>query len=144
MRRGQHHIGLAIATACGLALAIFAVLIDFATPEGETLWHMVAAPAEDGLWSFHSIDGHDVSAVGYSVRVHWGEVSEWYNGCNHCGTSDEGNLICTLQACVEQPYDRLYFRFSRGTPRMRVEEDRMVMTVPGHRAQLVRFTERVF
>jgi hypothetical protein len=52
-------------------------------------------------------------------------------------------LICTLQACVEQPYDRLYFRFSRGSPQMCVDGDRMVMSGPGHRAELVRFTERV-
>ena len=143
MRRGQHHKGLAILTACGLALAVMAVVIDLASPRGETLWHMIAAPAEDGLWRFERIDGRDVSRVGYSVRVHWGEVSEWYNGCNYCGTSEDGMRTCTLQACEEQPYDRLYFRFSRGDPAMRVDGDRMMMTVAGHRAELTRFTEQV-
>ena len=51
-------------------------------------------------------------------------------------------MICTLQACVEQPYDRLYFRYPVA-PQMRVDGDRMVMSGPGHRAELVRFTERV-
>ena len=142
MRRAQHHSKLAWVVGGGLLIAGVAGLASATMPHGETLWHLIAAPEEDGLWRFERIDGRDVSSVGYSVRVRWGELSEWYNGCNYCGTSEDG-LICTLQACVEQPYDRLYFRFSRGSPQMRVDGDRMVMSGPGHRAELVRFTERV-
>ena len=143
MRRGQHHKGLAVATACGLGLALLAIVSSIMLPRDETLWHLIAGPEEDGLWQFERIDGRNVSSVGYSVRVHWGELSAWYNGCNYCGTSEDGMQVCTLQACVERPYDRLYFRFTRGAPQMRVDGDRMVLTVPGHRAELVRFTERM-
>ena len=143
MRRGQHHPKLAWAVGGGLLVAGIAALASATIPHNETLWHLIAAPQEDGLWRFERIDGRDVSGFGYSVRVHWGEVSGWYNGCNYCGTSGEGMTICTLQACVEQPSDRLYFRFSRESPQMRVDGDRMVLTLPGHRAELVRFTERV-
>ncbi|QZD90398.1 hypothetical protein K3148_03115 [Qipengyuania aurantiaca] len=144
MSRGQHHKRLAWVTAAGLGLAAVAGGLGIAMPPGETLWHLIAAPQEDGLWEFKTIDGRDVSLVGYSIRVHWGEVSQWYNGCNYCGTSDDGGQICTLQACIERPSDRLYYRFLHGPYTMEVEGDRMVLTVPGHRAVLQRFTEQKF
>ena len=142
MKRGQHHKGLAWATAAGLCLAAVAGALSVALPPDETLRHFIAAPPEDGLWEYRTIDGRDVSSVGYSIRVHWGEVSQWYNGCNYCGTSDDGGQVCTLQACIERPSDRLYYRFLQGPYSMEVEGDRMILTVPGHRAVLQRFTEK--
>ena len=145
MSRGQHHKGLAVATAGGLLLALVLAIGGIAMPPGETLWHLVAAPDEDGSWRFLTIDGIDVSAERYSVGIRWGEITGYYDGCNSCGIGDgDGRQgiyhqrTCTLAACEERPYDQLFRRFLvRGT-RMDVSGDRMVMSVPGHRAVLVR------
>lgn len=141
MTRGQHHKRLAGITAAGLGVALVAGLSSALLPRGETLWHLIAAPHEDGLWEFQSIDSVDVSDVGYSIRIHWGDVSEWYNGCNYCGTSDHGARVCTLQKCIERPTDRLYRLFLRAPHDVVVDGDRLVLTVPGHRAELRRFVE---
>lgn len=142
MSRGQHHKRLAWVTGVGLGIAAVAGFSDAILPHGETLWHLVAGPEEDGLWEFQSIDGRDVSSVGYSVRVHWGEVGGGYNGCNSCSIAEDGARICTLQACAEHPTDALYRHFIRGPYGMEVDGDRMILTVPGHRAILYRSSER--
>lgn len=143
MSGGQHHKRLAWVTGIGLGIAALAGIAGAILPRGETLWHLVAGPKEDGLWQFRSIDGRDVSSAGYSVRVHWGEISGWYNGCNSCSISDEGARICTLQACAERPTDALYRQFLRGPYGMEVDGDRMILTVYGHRAVLQRYTEQI-
>ena len=142
MSRGQHNKWLAWMTAAGLGIAAFAGLGGVLMPQGETLWHLIAGPEEDGLWRFQAIDGTDVSHVGYSIRLHWETMSEWYDGCNYCGSSEDGARICTLQACIERPTDRLYRLFLRGPHELSVEGDRMVLSVPGHRAVLRRFAEK--
>ena len=143
MARGQHHLRLAWVTGAALVIAAIVMIANVVMPRDESLWHFVAAPAEDGLWQFQTIDGTDVSHVGYSVKVHWGEMYPWYNGCNSCGMADDGARVCTLQACAEKPFDRRYQLITRGRPTISVDGDRMVMTVPGHRAVLFRYTERV-
>lgn len=142
MSSGQHHKRLALLTAAGLCIAAIAGISGAIMPRGETLWHLIAAPEEDGLWQFESIDGTNVKSIGYSVRIRWGAVGEWYDGCNYCGQSDEGHRICTLQACIERPTDGLYRSFVERTRTIRVDGDSMVMTIPGHRAVLRRFTEQ--
>lgn len=150
MSRSQHHRRLAWLTAGGLGIALVAVIVDVTLPPGETLWHMVAAPEEDGGWKFVEIDGVDVSDGGYSLGVRWGEISGFHDGCNSCGFEDldqprgalERSMICTLQACEEKPNDVLFARFAFGTPQMRVENDRLILTLPGHRAVLVRPPKR--
>lgn len=145
MSKGQHHKRLAWITAGGLGIALVAAIVDFSLPPGETLWHMVAAPEEDGGWKFVEIDGVDVREDGYSVGIRWSEITGFNDGCNSCGfDGDEPagtlgrSMMCTLQACEQQPNDELFARFAYGTPEMQVEGERLVLTLPGHRAVLVR------
>ena len=143
MSRGQHHSKLAWITAGGLAVAMVIGIGGIAMPPGETLWHLIAAPEEDGSWRFVRIDGIDVTAESYSVGIRWGEIVGYHDGCNSCGISDEGEGIyhmrtCTLQACAEQPNEQLFRRFLVSDVRMEATGDRLVMTVPSHRAELVR------
>ena len=145
MSKGQHHKKLAWITAGGLGLALVAAIVDFSLPPGETLWHMVAAPPEDGGWKFVEIDGVDVREDGYSLGIRWGEITGFDDGCNSCGFDDEQpagtlgrSMMCTLQACEPRPNDELFARFAYGAPAMQVESDRLVLTLPGHRAVLVR------
>lgn len=114
-------------------------MVNIFIPHNETLWHLIAAPQEDGAWRFRIIDGRDVSNVGYAVRVHWGEIVGWYDGCNECGRSEDGGMMtCTLQACVAYPSDPLYRLFAQGRPAMSLRGDSLILTVPGHRAVLDR------
>ena len=143
MSRGQHHSKLAWITAGGLAVAMVIGIGGIAMPPGETLWHLIAAPEEDGSWRFVRIDGIDVTAESYSVGIRWGEIVGYHDGCNSCGISDEGEGIyhmrtCTLQACAEQPNERLFRRFLTKDVRMEATGDRLVLTTTGHRAELVR------
>ena len=146
MSRGQHHKKLAWITAGGLGLALVAAIVDLSLPPGETLWHLVAAPEEDGGWKFVEIDGVDVRNDGYSLGIRWGEIVSFNDGCNSCGFDDldqprgafERSMMCTLQACEEKPNDALFARFAYSAPEMQVADDRLVLTLPGHRAVLVR------
>ena len=143
MSRGQHHKRLAWVTAGGLGIALVASIAGIALPPGETLWHLVAAPQEDGNWRFVRIDGIDVTAENYSIGIRWGELDGYYDGCNSCGISSEAEGIyymrtCTLQACAEQPNERLFRRFLSKDVVMRPDGDRLILTIPGHRAELVR------
>ncbi len=143
MNRGQHHKRLAWVTGIGLGIATLAGIAGVALPRGETLWHMIAAPDVDGSWKFVSIDGIDVSKEGYSLGIRWSEIVGYSDGCNSCGiaASSEGiyhSRTCTLAACAEQPNERFFRRFISGDVRMRAEGDRLTLTVPGHRALLVR------
>ena len=142
---GQHHKRLAWATAGGLSLALVIAIGGIAMPPGETLWHLVAAPKEDGSWRFVTIDGVDVSAERYSIGIRWGEVVGYYDGCNSCGIGggDERRGIyhvrtCTLAACEERPDDRLFRRFLVRNLAMEPQGERLVLSVAGHQAVLVR------
>lgn len=110
--RGQHHKRLAWVTAGGLGVALVVAIAGIAMPPGETLWHMVAAPEEDGSWNFVRIKGVDVSEAGYSAHLRWGEITGWDDGCNDCGFSDPDDpgrgVTHTHQACAELPTDRLF------------------------------------
>lgn len=138
MTDGQHNKTLAWFTASGLAIALIAGIVGLMVPPGETIWHMVAAPEVDGNWRFATIDGRDVRDAGYGIGIRWGEISGWNDGCNECGFSDDGGMICTLQLCSPRPEDRLFARFRASRPRYRIEGDRLVLTIPGLRAELVR------
>lgn len=145
INKGQHHKRLAWITAGGLAVAATAAIADIALPPGETLWHLIAAPAEDGAWIFETIDGVDVSGDGYSLGIRWGRITGFNDGCNSCGFDDElasgapnRSLVCTLQACADRPNDILFGRFAYGSPAMAVRGERLILTLPGHRAELVR------
>ena len=143
--RGQHHKLLASLTAGGLALGLVVAAIGIAMRPGETLWHLIAAPEEDGGWKFVTIDGVDVSEDGYSIGVRWGKLSGYNDGCNSCGfdaPTDPDNpyysRVCTLTACTERPRDALLGRFLVPYLALQADGDRMVATVPGHRAGLAR------
>ncbi|MBX7539644.1 hypothetical protein [Qipengyuania sphaerica] len=143
MSGGQHHKGLAWVTAGGLAVAVIAAIGGIAMPPGETLWHLIAAPEEDGGWDFVRIDGIDVTDENYSIGIRWSEIVGYHDGCNSCGVSGESEGIyhmrtCTLQACAEQPNERLFRLFLASNVRMLPAGDRLFLTVPGHRAELVR------
>ncbi|MBY6216865.1 hypothetical protein [Qipengyuania aquimaris] len=145
MSGGQHHRRLAWITAGGLALALVFGISGVALPPGETLWHLIAAPEEDGGWKFETIDGVDVRKDGYSLGIRWGRIVGFHDGCNGCGFDDElpsgapdRMLVCTLQACPERPNDILFGRFAYGSPEMEVNGERLILTLPGHRAELVR------
>ena len=99
---------------------------------------MIAAPEEAGLWQFVSIDGVDVRKANYSVGLRWGRIRSWNDGCNACGWGDEGERICTLALCIERPTDRLFHLWPRSKPTIRVKGDPLFLTIPGHRAELVR------
>ena len=119
-------------------------------PPGETWWHIVAAPPEDGGWKFTTIDGVDVRNDGYSLGIRWGKITGYHDGCNGCGFDDDKpmgardrSMMCTLVACPPSPHDELFGRFAFGAPAMKAEGDRLVLTLPGgHRAQLVRAPAR--
>lgn len=124
---------------------MFAALGPIALPPGETWWHLIAAPEEDGAWRFVSIDGEEVSRNGYSVGIRWGRITGYHNGCNACGFQDDRpagspdrQLVCTLAACAEQPADAGFNRLFHGTPSIQVNGDELAMRVPGHQAKLVR------
>lgn len=99
---------------------------------------MVAAPEENGSWHFVNIDGVDVRNAGYSIGLRWGKISSWHNGCNLCGTTSDGGAICTWQACEAFPADRLFSIWPRSYPNIELKGDHLVLTLLGHRAQLVR------
>ncbi|WP_375289652.1 hypothetical protein [Qipengyuania sp.] len=129
----------------GLALALASFAVTMAMQPGETLWHAIAAPAEDGAWAFTSIDGTDVSQARYSLSIRWGRIEGFFNGCNSCGFSDdkpsgskERMLTCTMQWCPTTPRDALAQRFMYGNPDMQMEGDRLLVTLPGHHAELIR------
>ena len=136
--RGQHHKGLAGVTLAGLAVATVLAIGGIAIPQGETVWHLIAAPEVDGLWQFVSIDGVDVREANYSMGLRWGKIISWNNGCNACGWGDDGERICTLALCIERPSDRLFQLWPRSRPAIRIKGDRLFLTIPGHRAELVR------
>ena len=142
--RGQHHKRLAWVTVGGLALAALAVAVDIAIPEGETLWHMIAAPEEDGRWRFATIDGRDVRQEHYTLDVRWGEIAGYHDGCNSCGVTQHDpdspyhSRTCTLMACAYKPNQVRFRRFLAGEPRMQMDGPRLILSVPGHRAVLVR------
>lgn len=123
-------------------MALVVAIAGIAMPPGETLWHLFAAPEEDGSWHFVSIDGVDVREMGYSAHLRWGEIIGWDDGCNDCGFSDSNNpsrgVICTLQACTELPTDRLFRLWPNSNPEVLLRGDRLILTIPGHRAELVR------
>lgn len=130
-------VGLAI----GLVLAIAPIVL----PPGETLWHRIAAPDEDGRWQFRTIDGVDVSEGGYSVYVRWSEIAAFHDGCKSCGFTGENYpgtrrrmLTCDAIECNPQPMDAAIARFVHGAPTMGVRGDHLILILPGHRAELVR------
>ena len=139
--RGQHHGRLALLTAAGLVIAALAGLSSSVWPEAG-LWHAIAAPDEDGNWRFVSINGRDVRDAGYGVTIRWGEPVGWDNGCNDCGMVDVDDpsqgMVCTLQACAEQPFDHLYRRFPGKKPAIELRGDTLILSVYGHRAILIR------
>jgi len=145
-RPRQHHKTLAIVTAAGLFCALIAVVGVIMLPPGETWWHLVAAPPEDGAWKFNRIDGVDVRDDGYALGVRWGEIRAFDDGCNSCsfdddkpmGSADRRMMMCTLVACPAKPNDALFARFAHGAPAMRANGDRLTLTLRGHRADLVR------
>ena len=148
-RSAQHHKKLAIVTFAGLALALIVTMAGIALPPGETLWRLVAAPEEDGGWTFVTIDGADVREDGYSIGIRWSEITGFHNGCNSCGFTDDkpaGSadrpMTCTLVACPPRPHDPLFGRFAFGDPVMRFEGERLILSLPGHRAELVRAGQR--
>lgn len=117
-------------------------------PPGETWWHLVAAPEVDGGWKAVTIDGIDVRGEGYALGIRWGAIRGFNDGCNSCGFDDDKpagaadrRIMCTLVACSPRPHDPLFARFAHGDPRMEVAGDRLVLNLPGHRAELVRVPE---
>lgn len=145
-RRGQHHRPLAAITLGGLALAAVVALSGIALPRGETLWHRLAAPAEDGAWRVVTIDGADVTGTGYAVGIRWSRITSFHDGCNSCGIAekpphgDRGGRMttCTLVGCPPRRHDALFYRFVSGAPRMEVRGDRLTLTLAGHKAELIR------
>ncbi len=145
----QHHKTLAIVTLTGLALALVVAVAGLALPPGETLWHLVAAPQEDGGWTFVTIDEVDVREDRYAIGIRWGVIRGFHDGCNSCGFADsepagarERLWTCTLVGCAPGPHDPLFARFVSGNPAMLVRGDRLILTLPGHRAELVRARNR--
>ena len=136
--RGQHHKGLARVTLAGLVAALVLAVGGMFLPHGETVWHLIAAPEEDGSWHFVSIDGIDVREANYAVSLRRGRITGWNDGCNACGWDDEGQRICTLALCIEQPNERLFRLWPQSTPTIQVKGDRLFLTIPGHTAELVR------
>lgn len=121
------------------------VIGTLALPPGESWWHILAAPEEDGHWRVITIDGADVRPSGYSLHVRWGRITGFHDGCNGCGFQDDRQagsrdrrMICTLVACPRQPRDPVFFRIVGGAPAMAPNGDHLVMTVGPHRAELVR------
>lgn len=132
-------------TLAGLVLAAALAIGGIALPRGQTLWHLVAAPEEDGGWRFVTIDGVDVTADRYALGVHWGKITGFDDGCNSCGYSDDKPsgardrmMTCTLVKCEPKPHDLLFHRFASGDPKMTVRDQRLILTLPGHQAELVR------
>lgn len=145
--RGQHHKRLAVVTALALVLALAMAIGGMILPPGETLWHRLAAPDEDGAWRFVTIDGVDVRDDGYSLFIRWRAITGYHDGCNSCGFDGEAPagsrtmMTCTLVDCAPRPHDPLFARFAHGDPVMAVRGDRLILTLPGHRAELVRAPE---
>ena len=148
MRRGQHHRALAWLIAGGLGVAAVTVLSTLFLP-GDSLWHAVAAPEEDGTWQFTTIDGRDVGSVGYNVHIRWGEVVAGRDGCNNWGEDganvlDNGDRIITidLQECPPGPWDGAYWLLTQSTATMRMEGEHLILHDEPHRGQLRRAAER--
>ncbi len=110
-------------------MAVLAVAVDISVPHGETLWHLIAAPQEDGRWVFSTIDGIDISESGYGLRTRWGEIEGRFSGCGS---------IWGEASCVETPYQTLLRRMQAEDVRIALVGDRLIATAPGHRAVLVR------
>ena len=148
MRREQHHRALAWLIAGGLGVAAVTVLSTLFLP-GDSLWHAVAAPEDDGTWQFTTIDGRDVESVGYNVHIRWGKVVAGRDGCNNWGEDganvlDNGDRIITidLQECPPGPLDEAYWLLTQPTATMRREGKHLIFHDEPNRGKLRRAAER--
>ncbi|MAW91206.1 MAG: hypothetical protein CL575_04140 [Altererythrobacter sp.] len=148
MRRGQHHRALAWLIAGGLGVAAVTVLSTLFLP-GDSMWHAVAAPEEDGTWQFTTIDGRDLRAVGYNVHIRWGKVVAGRDGCNNWGEDganvlDNSDRIITidLQECPPGPLDEAYWLLTQPTATMRMEGEHLILHDEPHWGQLRRAAGR--
>ena len=145
-RRGQHHKRLAGFTAAALGIAAIAGFSGLLFPAPETLWHRLTGPEIDGGWRFVSIDGRDVRRNDYSVSILWGRIVAGHDGCNGWGFQDnkpagshDREIVSTLVGCPDDPARGAYARFAFGAPEFALtSENRLALTLPGHRAKLVR------
>ena len=138
--RSQHHKRLAWLTAAVLGIAATAGLCSVLLPRNDRLIYRLTAPDLDGEWRFVG------PRARYMLRIREGEIVGGYDGCNAWGFSQtlddtgERMVVSDAQGCNPKPFHDTYRRFAFGNPHFELEGDALVVSVPDHRAVLVRET----
>lgn len=138
-------------TAAGLGIAAMLGIGQVVLPRGESLWHLIAGPAVDGSWRFVTIDGQAMPQSDYTIGIEWEKIVGGRDGCNMWGYQDDKpagsfhrEIISTLAACADDdsPQAALYGLFAASAPEMKlVDDDTLILRVPGHEARLERIDE---
>ncbi|RPF72238.1 hypothetical protein [Aurantiacibacter spongiae] len=112
-----------------LVLALLATVAAVAGFRYEELPALFDGP-ERGTWLALSLNGEDVAARGFLVRVEGGDVVAGHDGCNAWGRTGETDpasgrpiTTTTLVACDPIPYQQAYRRLAFGDAAMQVGAD---------------------